>query len=102
MKRAPIGVRRFLRLERTVLAFRPTPTPPPSPAPKPPRADEVLAAVARAFEPGDRVSRRAVAEAAGVTLPAAGAVRRWAMGAGQWPYLHPLTGFRTGRQKGGR
>lgn len=79
--------RRIVRIERELSRWRPTaPT-----APDPPDgAVEVLAALARARRPGDRVGIRDLAEFAGISRDAAEAIRRWAShrAVGRWPYRH--------------
>ena len=79
-------LRRILRIEGRLRSYRPRPIPAPDP---PPQAEEVLAAVAARYGPGDRVSIRDAAEAAGVTRAVAGFVRAWANhpAVGRWPYL---------------
>jgi hypothetical protein len=50
----------------------------PRPIPKPPRAEEVLAAVAARYPAGATVTGRMIAEAGGVNLATAGQIRQWA------------------------
>jgi hypothetical protein len=56
------------------------------PVAKPPRADEVLAAVATRHQPGQVVTLTMVVAAAGISQRTAGRIRRWALSAGLWPY----------------
>ena len=58
----------------------------PKPIPKPPRAEEVLAAVAARYPAGATVTLPAIAEACGVSEGTAVQVRRWARSVGRWPY----------------
>ena len=54
--------------------------------PKPDVADDVLAAVARHFEPGTRLGVRQIAEATGFSMGQVIMVRQWAKAAGHWAY----------------
>jgi hypothetical protein len=95
-----IDRKKFLKLERALLRYRPTagrPVPP-----RPADADAVLASLALFLRPGDRAGVRTIADIAGVTLGKAGAVRTWAKAAGVWPYLDDLAGLAAARaRKGG-
>ena len=97
--RAPI--RRILRIERELRAYRPTFRPPPGPPPMPAEAPAVLAALARSYVPGDRLGLREISEASAVGKDSAAAVRRWAIADGSWPYQAALSGFaaRAARRK---
>lgn len=96
-------VRRALEAERQLRGYRPEPRPwtgDPPPAPK--HADEVLAALASRYRPGDRVGLQQVLDVIGVTWEEARAVRAWATAVGAWPYLQPGPGWtRSRRQEGG-
>ncbi len=50
----------------------------PKPIPKPPRAEEVLAAVAARYPAGATVTLPMIAEVGGVNLATAGQIRQWA------------------------
>ena len=55
----------------------------PIPILKPPRAEEVLAAVAAQYPAGSTVTLPMVAEVGGVNLATAGQIRRWARAHGR-------------------
>lgn len=98
-------VRRILRIERSLRSYRPTFRPPPGEAPPPPRpdaADRALEALAAAHRPGEPVTVEHLCVAAGLSRPAAMAVRRWARAAGLWPYADPPGGFQLYRLAWGR
>ena len=76
-------VRRILRIERGLLAWRPRAYVPP---PEPPGAVEVLSELAARFKAGDKVGLRDVVEVCGVPQSVASGVRRWAQACGLWPY----------------
>lgn len=80
-------VGRLLKAERGLKGYVPTPRPdgPPEPA----GADELLAAVAATYSPGDVVGVRQILDCIAVTHVHAQAVRRWAEHNGAWPYLRP-------------
>jgi len=59
----------------------------PVPVPKPPRAEEVLAAVAARCPAGSTVTLPMIADVIGVNVATAGQVRRWARSVGRWPYV---------------
>jgi hypothetical protein len=79
-------VRRVLKAESGLRGYVPRVYEPPD---EPPGADEVLAAVASCYRPGDAVGLRQVRECIAITQDKAQAVRAWAIGAGAWPYLTP-------------
>jgi hypothetical protein len=58
------------------------------PIPKPPRAEEVLAAVAARYPAGATVTGRMIAEAGDVNLATAGQIRQWARANGRWPFAN--------------
>ena len=60
----------------------------PKPIPKPPRAEEVLGSVAARYPAGSTVTGPMIAEVGGVTLAAAGQIRRWARAHGRWPFAN--------------
>ena len=60
----------------------------PMPIPKPPRAEEVLAAVAARYPAGATVTGRMTAEVGGVNLATAGQIRRWARVRGRRPFAN--------------
>ena len=60
----------------------------PKPIPKPPRAEEVLAAVAARYPAGSTVTLPMVAEVGGVNLATAGQIRQWAREQGRWPFAN--------------
>ena len=60
----------------------------PKPIAQPPRADEVLAAVAAPYPAGSTVTLPMVAEVGGVNLATAGQVRQWARAHGRWPFAN--------------
>ena len=70
-------VRRILKAERGLCGYRPTGNEPPA---EPPGADEVLAALAATYRPGDAIA---------VPWEKARAVRAWAERVGAWPYVRP-------------
>ena len=93
-----IDVRRFRRIERRVLRYRPRP---PTDPPRPQCVDRVLAELARLHPPGRAVGLREIC-AAGADNPAvAGEVRRWARWAGLWPYRNPGPRRPAGRSNPG-
>jgi hypothetical protein len=59
----------------------------PKPISKPPRAEEVLAAVASRYPSGSTVTLSMVAGADGINEATAVKVRRRARSAGRWPYV---------------
>ena len=65
-----------------------TESPRPRPIPKPPRAEEVLAAVAARYPAGSTVTGRMIAEAGGINLATAGQIRQWARANGRWPFAN--------------
>jgi hypothetical protein len=79
-------VRGVLRAEKGLRGYIPTPRPDP---PEPEDADEVLAALAAAYRPGDAVGTQQILERIAVTRERARAVVRWAQSVGAWPYLRP-------------
>jgi hypothetical protein len=60
----------------------------PKPIAKPPRAEEVLAAVAAQYPAGATVTGRIIAEVGGVNLATAGQIRQWARANGRWPFAN--------------
>jgi hypothetical protein len=60
----------------------------PMPIPKPPRAEEVLAAVAARYPAGATVTGPMIAEAGGVNLATAGQIRQWARAHGRRPFAN--------------
>ena len=56
--------------------------------PRPPRAEEVLAAVAARYPAGATVTGRMIAEVGGVNLATAGQIRQWARAQGRWPFAN--------------
>ena len=60
----------------------------PKPISKPPRAEEVLAAVAARYPAGATVTGRMIAEVGGVNLATAGQIRQWARAHGRWPFVN--------------
>jgi hypothetical protein len=68
---------------------------------KPPGADEVLAELAEAFEPGETITTRDIMRWAGVVKGTAVAVRLWATRAGCWPYVMSRGGYGPRRKGGG-
>lgn len=66
----------------------------PKPIPKPPRAEEVLAAVAAAGYPaGSTVTLAMISEVGGVNESTAGHIRRWARSVGRWAYVDGKRGI---------
>jgi hypothetical protein len=81
---------RILKTERGLKGYRPAPrhyTADPPPAP--PHADEVLAALAGTYRPGDAIGLQQIVDCIAVTWEQARAVRDWAERTGAWPYLRP-------------
>ena len=70
----------------------------PKPIPKPPRAEEVLAAVAARYPAGSTVTGPMIAEVSDVNLATAGQIRQWARahGAGRSPTARELAPVRSG------
>ena len=105
--RRRISLRTFIQIERRILR-EPVRTASREPIPEPPEAAATLRALACRFKAGDRASLRQIADVAGITLGAAGSVRRWARSVDRWPYRDSL-GFgmqgqgqaRPVRRKGG-
>jgi hypothetical protein len=60
----------------------------PKPVPKPPRAEEVLAAVAARYPAGSTVTDPKIAEVGGVNLATVGQIRQWARAHGRWPFAN--------------
>jgi hypothetical protein len=58
------------------------------PIPKPPRAEELLAAVAARYPAGATVTGRMIAEAGRVNLATAGQIRQWARANSRWPFAN--------------
>lgn len=85
-----IRTRRFLRLERGILSYRPKSA---GSQPKPALADQVLDALAVVYKPGDRVGIREIRQVAGIGRDPATSIRRWARSNGCWPYQDGLAGF---------
>jgi hypothetical protein len=79
-------VRQLLRIEERLRRYQPKPRDEPK---EPSGADQVLAAVAARYRPGDRIGLRHVLDCIDVTWEVARAVRDWAMSQGAWPYLQP-------------
>jgi hypothetical protein len=77
--------RRIIRIERSFKGWTPRPYSPPVPT-KPPAADQVLDALAEAFEPGSQVSTAQIVAVAGVSAGVVNHVRSWAKAVGEWPY----------------
>jgi|SRR6516165_9772614 hypothetical protein len=98
MRTGPLR-RHLLRIERGLASYRPV-APPPTPR-EPPRAAATLAALDRAYQPGDAIGNREIAAAGAVSRNDAAAIRQWAIAAGCWPYAHAPSGFRR-RAKGGK
>ena len=71
----------------------------PKPIPKPPRAEEVLAAVAARYPAGATVTLPMIAEVGGVNLATAGQIRQWARcrAAGRSPTAREPAPVRSGR-----
>lgn len=88
--RPPIKLRRFLELERSILAYRPSGPRPPE---KPDRADEVLEALAAVHGEGDRIGLEQICAAGKVPHGIASTIRRWARSESKWPYRDRLTGY---------
>ena len=89
----------ILRIERENRDYRPTARdaePPRCPS----NADEVLAAVALKYKPGDSVGLRHVLDCIDISWENARAVRDWARhpSVGAWPWLQPM----PSRPAGGR
>ena len=63
----------------------------PRPIPKPPRAEEVLAAVAARYPAGATVTGRMIAEVGGANLATAGQIRQWACVASKRGLLPPTS-----------
>lgn len=91
-------VRTILRAEKGLRGYRPTPrdTEPPR---EPPGADEVLAALAARYRPGDAIGLQQIVDCIGVTWEHARAVRAWAQhpAVGAWPYLQPAPSRPAGK-----
>jgi hypothetical protein len=81
------SIRRFLRVERRILASKPRPRTIPPPIPEPPGAREILAAIAAVYGPGEAIGIKEAKRAAGRGGERVRAVRNWAIQAGLWPYL---------------
>lgn len=83
-------VRRILATERQLKSYRPAPRPwTGDPPPAPPHADEVLAALAGRYRPGDAVGLQQIVDTIAIEWDRARAVREWAEQTGAWPYLRP-------------
>jgi hypothetical protein len=98
-----IDRRKFMRLERALLAYRPRSGPPVPP--KPADADAILGSLALFHKPGDRVGVRTMAEEAGVPLGKATATRLWAKASNIWPYIDEKAGYGSAAErakKGGK
>ena len=67
------------------------------PPPEPKNADEVLAALASRYRPGDQVGLQHVVECIGITWEHARSVRAWAQYHGAWPYVLPAPARPDGR-----
>jgi hypothetical protein len=83
-------LRAVLRAERGLRRYRPAPRPwtgDPPPAPK--HADEVLAALAGTYKPGDAIGLQQIVDTIAIDWDQARAVRDWAEQTGAWPYLRP-------------
>jgi hypothetical protein len=89
---------RFLKIERSILMFRPRFHGPPE---KPDRADEILAAVAAAHEPGERVGIKQIARAGRCSPDLAALVRRWARFQDLWPFRDPSPSRPAGKSDPG-
>jgi hypothetical protein len=84
-----ITVRRFLAIERSFHGYRPKPTAAPAIPDsdrEPERADAVLDALARLYQPGDALSSADIALAAGIRKPDARRIRRFLRDRQRWPY----------------
>lgn len=80
-------VRTILKKEESLRSYVPTPRPA---GPAEPRgADEVLAALASRYSPGDALGLQQVVDCIGVEWDHARAVRAWAQYHGAWPYVRP-------------
>jgi hypothetical protein len=79
-------VGKVLRAEKGLRGYRPTVREGP---PEPRGADEVLAALASRYRPGDAIGLQQVIDCIAVTWEHAQAVRKWAESVGAWPYVRP-------------
>src|SRR6516165_3439952 len=84
MRTGPLR-RHLLRIERGLASYRPV-APPPTPR-EPPRAAATLAALDRAYQPGDAIGNREIAAAGAVSRNDAAAILRTLR-----RYRRPMTG----------
>lgn len=88
-------LRQVLRIEEGIRGYGPTGRA----GGPPPRAVEVLEALASRYRPGDVVSLAAIRAATGVHVSRAVAIRRYWRSVDRWPYVNRRPA--RGRRKGG-
>jgi hypothetical protein len=96
-------LRNLLKIEEGLKGYRPEPRPwSADPPPAPRGADEVLAALASLYRPGDAIGLQQVVDCIAIDWDRARAIRQWAESVGAWPYLRPGALRATARpRKGG-
>lgn len=90
-------LRAILKAEKSLRGYVPTARGVEEPR-EPKQADQVLAALAGRYRPGDAIGLQQVLDVIDVTWETARAVRAWAQSQGAWPYLRPSPMRPAGRR----